>query len=203
MRASRRSRAHNHPATGGAAARTPAAGRPLILPLAIALVLLGITLAAWRMLSPTVASAPSMAAKGPVAPAIDVPTVDGGHFSLAAQRGNPVILFFMTTDCSGCEDETRALGRLSRADTTGKLAILMVAMTPQSDTPAAIRAYRARNQGPDRFWAVDQGGAITRAYGITALTSTVLIDRGGHVAGRHISDSLDLATLQAAVRPLL
>jgi peroxiredoxin len=114
-----------------------------------------------------------------------------------------VILFFMTTDCSGCVDETRALGQLSRTATTGKPTILMVAMTPQSDTPAAIRDYRARNHGPDRFWAVDQGGAITRAYGITALTSTVLIDRSGHVAGRHISDSLDLATLQAAVRPLL
>jgi cytochrome oxidase Cu insertion factor (SCO1/SenC/PrrC family) len=129
--------------------------------------------------------------------------VDGEHFSLAAERGKAVVLFFMTTDCPDCVAETHALGQLARLDKTGKLSILMVAMTPQSDTAEAIRAYRTRNQGPDRYWMVDQGGAITQAYGITALTSTVLIDHTGHIAAHYTATSLDLATLQTVVRPLL
>lgn len=183
--------------------RTPATGsqRPLLLPLVLVLVLLGGGVTAWRALSPA-APAPAATGSGPVAPAIDAPTVDGGRFSLAAQRGKVVVLYAMAAWCITCMPESAALGQIARADTTGKLTTLLVDESPQSDSAAAVQAFRARTQGPARSWVIDRGDAIAQAYGIAALETTVVIDRTGHIAARYGS-SIDLATLQAAVRPLL
>ncbi len=182
---------------------TPAARRPLVLPLVIVLVvlvLLGGGLAAWHAVSP--APPPAATGTGPLAPTIAAATVDGDRFSLAAQRGKVVVLYAMAAWCTSCVPESTALGQLVRADTTGKLTTLLVDESPQSDTPQAVRDFRGRTQGPARSWVIDRGSAIAQAYGIAALDTTVVIDRTGHIAARYGS-SIDLATLQAAVRPLL
>jgi peroxiredoxin len=175
--------------------------RPLLLPLVLVLVLLGGGLAVWRLVSPA-ASSGVTTGTGPVAPAIAAPTVDGGHFALAAERGKVVVLYAMAAWCTSCVPESSALGQLARAEPAGTLTTLLVDESPQSDTPQAVRDFRTRTQGPDRAWAIDQGGAIARAYGITSLDTTVVIDRAGHIAARY-SGSIDLATLQSVVRPLL
>jgi peroxiredoxin len=167
----------------------------------IVLALLAGGLAAWHALVPATAP-PAATGTGPLAPAIDAPTVDGDRFSLAAQRGKVVVLYAMAAWCTSCVPESVALGQLAPAGTTGKLATLLVDESPQTDTPAAVRDFRARTQGPARSWVIDRGSAIARAYGIAALDTTVVIDRSGHVAARYGS-SIDLTTLQAAVRPLL
>ncbi|HZS88705.1 MAG TPA: TlpA disulfide reductase family protein [Chloroflexota bacterium] len=189
------------PARGASSARPDVPRRPLLLPLVLVLVLLGAGLAAWHTFGP---AAPSGAATGtgPVAPTIDAPTVDGGRFVLSAQRGRVVVLYAMAAWCTSCVPETTALGQLARSDGRRGVVTLLVDESPQTDTPQAVRDFRARAQGPARTWVLDQGGAIARAYGITMLDTTVVIDRSGHVAARY-SGSIDLATLQSAVRPLL
>lgn len=201
--AASRSRTRGRPTSGH---RTPAtaARRPLLLPLVLVLgvlILVGGGLTAWHALSPATAP-PAATGTGPVAPAIGAPTVDGGRFALSAQRGKVVVLYAMAAWCTSCVPESSALGQLARAGTTGKLTTLLVDESPQTDSPAAVRDFRARTQGPARSWIIDKGGAIAQAYGITALDTTVVIDRSGHIAARYGS-SIDLATLQAAVRPLL
>jgi len=184
---------------GQAASSTPAARRPLVLPLVLVLVLLGGGLMAWHVFRPTPGGATT--GVGPVAPAIDAPTVDGGRFALAAQRGKVVVLYAMAAWCTSCVPESTALGHLAQAEPAGTLTTLLVDESPQSDTPQAVRDFRTRTQGPPRAWVLDQGGAIARAYGITSLDTTVVIDRAGHVAARY-TGPIDLATLQSAVRPL-
>ncbi len=179
---------------------TPTARRPLVLPLVLVLVLLGGGLTAWRVFSP--ASGGATTGTGPLAPAIAAPTVDGGRFALAAERGKVVVLYAMAAWCTSCVPESTALGQLARAEPASTLTTLLVDESPQSDTPQAVRDFRTRTQGPDRAWTIDQGGAIARAYGITSLDTTVVIDHGGHIAARY-SGSIDLATLQSVVRPLL
>lgn len=182
-------------------APTPPTRRPLVLPLVVVLVLLGGGLATWRVLSPA-APASTTTGTGPLAPAIDAPTVDGGRFALAAQRGTVVVLYAMAAWCTSCVPETTALGQLARADGRRGVATLLVDESPRSDTAQAVRDFRGRAQGPPHAWVLDQGGAIARAYGITSLDTTVVIDRSGHIAARY-SGPIDLATLQSAVRPLL
>src|SRR5690348_5935985 len=149
-------------------ALTPATRRPLVLPLVVVLVLLGAGLAAWRTLSPG-ASSGATTGTGPLAPAIAAPTVDGGHFALAAQRGKVVVLYAMAAWCTSCVPESTALGQLARTDGRRGVETLLVDESPQTDTSQAVRDFRARAQGPDRVWVIDRGGAIARAYGVTAL----------------------------------
>ena len=203
MRTSRAFRARSTPVAGRRARPPPAARRPLLLPLVLVFVLLG-GLAVWHTFRPAAPSGSSGAAAGtgPVAPAIAAPTVDGGRFSLATQRGKVVVLYALAAWCTSCIPETTALGQL--AHTAGRRGVetLLVDESPQSDTPQAVRDFRARAQGPERSWVIDRGGHIAQAYGITALDTTVVIDRAGHIAARY-NGSIDLATLQSAVRPLL
>jgi peroxiredoxin len=175
--------------------------RPLVLPLVIVLVALGGGFAAWRSLGPGMFSGAATGA-GSLAPTIAAPTVDGGRFVLAAQRGKVVVLYAMAAWCTSCVPESTALGQLARTDGRRGVETLLVDESPQTDAPQAVRDFRARTQGPQRVWVRDQGGAIARAYGITALDTTVVIDRAGRIAARY-SASVDLATLQSAVRPLL
>lgn len=199
MSASRTTGAHGGPTPRSRAVPAPAARWPLLLPLVIVfvvLVLLAGGSTAWHALNPVF---PSASGSGPQAPAVNAPTVDGDRFSLAAQRGKVVVLYAMAAWCTSCVPESAALGQLARADKTGKLATLLVDESPQTDAPAAVRDFRARTEGPARSWVIDRGAAIAQAYGITTLNTTVVI---GHVAARYGS-SVDLATLQAAVRPLL
>jgi peroxiredoxin len=203
MRPSRAFRARSTPVTGRRAGPPPAARRPLLLPLVLVLVLLG-GLAVWYTLRPAAPSGSpgAVAGTGPVAPSLDAPTVDGGRFSLAAQRGKVVVLYAMAAWCTSCIPETTALGQLAHTDGRRGVETLLVDESPQSDTPQAVRDFRARAQGPERSWVIDRGGHIAQAYGITALDTTVLIDRAGHIAARY-NGSIDLATLRSAVRPLL
>jgi peroxiredoxin len=169
----------------------------------LVLVLLG-GLAAWHTFSPAAPSGSlgAAAGTGPVAPAIYAPTVDGGRFSLVAQRGRVVVLYAMAALCTSCIPETTALGQLAHTDGRRGVETLLVDESPQSDTPQAVRDFRARTQGPHRVWVIDHGGTFAQAYGITALDTTVLIDRAGRIAARY-NGSIELATLQSAVRPLL
>jgi peroxiredoxin len=162
--------------------------------------LLGAGLAAWHIVSRGLSSG-AATGTGPLAPSVDASTVDGGHFALAAQRGK-VVLYAMAAWCTSCVPESTALGQLARTDGRRGVVTLLVDESPQTDTPQAVRDFRARTQGPQRVWVRDQGGAIARAYSITALDTTVVIDRAGHIAARY-NGSIDLATLQAAVGPLL
>ncbi len=186
-----------------AARPAPTARRPLILPLVIVVLGLGLGLAAWHTLGQTAARPSSPPAAGPVAAAIDAPTVDGGHFSLAAQRGKVVVLYAMAAWCTSCVPEASSLGQLAQSDQWRRgVATLLVDESPQSDTPAAVHAFRDRAQGPAQSWVLDQGGAIAQAYGVTALDTTVVIDRAGHIAARY-SAPVDAVTLRTVVASLL
>lgn len=109
----------------------------------------------------------------------------------------------MAAWCTACVPEAAALGRLGRTDRWQRgVAPLLVDESPRSDTPAAVQAFRARTQGPARSWVLDQGGAIARSYGITALDTTIVIDRAGRVAA-HFNAPVDERTLRATVERLL
>jgi peroxiredoxin len=190
------------PHAGHASSDPPSATRrPLVLPLVVVLVLLGGGLAAWHTFGPA-ASFGAATGTGPLAPAIAAPTVDGGRFALAAQRGKVVLLYAMAAWCTSCVPETTALGQLTQEDGRRGVVTLLVDESPQTDSPQAVRDFRVRTQGPERVWVLDRGGAIARAYGITSLDTTVVIDRAGHIAVRY-NRSIDLAALRTAVRPLL
>ncbi len=117
------------------------------------------------------------------APGFRVPTLDGGTFELAQQRGRVVGLFFMAAWCATCLPEAKAWDNLSRELTGRGLSVLIVSADP-GDTPAELRQFRQAAGGGEVAWALDPNGTIVRPYGVTSLDTTIMIDREGRVAYR-------------------
>lgn len=135
---------------------------------------------------------------GPPAPDISVATIDGERFALAQQRGRPVLLFFMAGWCTTCVPVAQDIDRLTKGKDAPQDLVVLVVGADSTETAADLAAFRQRAGGPSKHWALDSTRQITRAYGVTALDTTVLIDRQGQIAFRNTSKQ-SLATMTQQV----
>ncbi len=133
---------------------------------------------------------------GPVAPDVSATTLEGEQFSLAQQRGKPVLILFMASWCTTCVPTAKDINQLTKTKDGQGLSVLVVDADAR-DTPAALSAFRQQVGGPSKYWAIDTKGQITRAFDVKALDTTILIDRQGHIAYRNNSrESLTTLTQQ-------
>ncbi len=151
---------------------------------------------AWNAYSRAKASAPAAAApvptlvpvgtvgalEGEVAPDFTVPTLGGGAFSLAAQRGKPTVIFIMAYWCGTCIPEAQALARLHQ-EYGDRLSILALDVDPSS-TPEALAQFKAAVGDPDYAWGFDVGQEVAKAYKVFSLDTTIIIDANGVVVYR-------------------
>ena len=77
----------------------------------------------------------------------------------------------------------------------------MVSNDPQ-DTAQTIEGFQQRGDVAPLPWALDQGGDVTRALGVSALDTTVIIDREGEIVYRDAT-STDHATLERELEEVL
>jgi hypothetical protein len=78
---------------------------------------------------------------------------------------------------------------------------LVVSNDPE-DTPQTIEGFRQRGDIAPVPWALDQRGEATRALGVNALETTVIIDREGEIAYRDAT-STDYETLKSELEEVL
>lgn len=166
---------------------------PLFLALALTLAACGTPSSAAR----SGQAAPS----GPPAPDISVATIDGEQFALAQQRGRPVLLFFMAAWCTTCMPVAQDIDRLTKGKEAPRDLVVLVVGADSTETAADLAAFRQRAGGPSKHWALDSKRQITRAYAVTALDTTVIIDREGQIAYRN-NTKPTLASLTQQVRTL-
>ncbi len=186
-------------ATRGDPLASAAERRPHLLPFVIVLVALAGGWGLWQAVGSRAAPlAPGNGARA-LAPPIETRTVDGGRFSLAAQRGKVVVVYSMAAWCIACLPEAIALGQVAGTARPSSVVTLLVDESPMSDTAVAVRAFQERTRAPVRSWVIDRGGTIARAYSVAALETTIVIDRAGRIAGRYRT-SLDVGALQRAIR---
>jgi len=119
---------------------------------------------------------------GQVAPDFTVPTLDGGSFSLAEQRGKPTIIFFMAYWCGTCIPEARALTRLQQ-EYGDRLSIVAIDLDPSS-TPDALNQFKSAADNGAYVWAFDTGQQVTNALQVQALDTTLVLDAEGHIVYR-------------------
>lgn len=137
------------------------------------------------------------------APDFTLPTLAGTTFHLAAQRGHVVVLYFMATGCAGCEPGSTALAEsLTSAHIQGAeaLAIDVSGSDRSADLEAFVQSLGISASAPVQ-WGIDTTGAITTAYGVQVLETTVIIDPQGRVAYRN-NGSVPSAQLTQIVRNL-
>lgn len=79
--------------------------------------------------------------------------------------------------------------------------MLMLATDP-NDTPRTIAGFRQKGGIAPLPWAVDKNGAISRALGVNALETTVILDREGEVVFRD-AKSTDYETLRRELEEVL
>lgn len=121
--------------------------------------------------------APRTLPAGTPAPELALPALDGPPLSLAALHGRPVLVHFFATWCEPCREELPALARLAaRLDPATGPVLLTVDV---GEVPVRIRRYFERSfagSAPGFPVLIDEDRAAARAWSITTLPATVLLD---------------------------
>lgn len=124
-----------------------------------------------------------VAARSPALP-FRVQTVEfsgGGWFDLEAARGDVVVMFFMAAWCPTCLPEAKALARIQQRYGDRGVSVLVLDVDLR-ETEFELQGF-SDQVGPNELtWAFDAESRIIRAYEVTGLDATVIIDREGYIA---------------------
>jgi peroxiredoxin len=123
------------------------------------------------------------------APALSGRLLDGGTFDLAATRGKVVVLNVFGSWCTPCADEAPALEATYQA-TQGR-GVEFVGLV-ERDAPDKTRAF-VKTYGLTYPAVMDDDGGLVarfRALPVSAVPSTVVLDRSGRVAARWVGPVL-------------
>jgi thiol-disulfide isomerase/thioredoxin len=136
-----------------------------------------------------------------VAPPVSGTTVTGSHLSLAAYRGEVIVLNFWGSWCAPCRDEAPGLGALARQLQASGVRFVGVDIRDEPDSALAFMqtfriGYPSISDPADlialEFRATDPPSAIP---------STIVIDRGGRIAARIIGP-VTYDSLKALLTPI-
>jgi cytochrome c biogenesis protein CcmG, thiol:disulfide interchange protein DsbE len=135
---------------------------------------------------------------GTAAPALRLPTLDGGRLDLADLRGRPVVVNFWASWCRPCTRELPLLGQALADHTGDRLAVVGVLV---NDDPASARAFQRRAGGT---WpvGVDTGGRAVAAFGAVGLPQSYFVRPDGTLASRSLGE-LTRASLQQQLAAIL
>ena len=116
-------------------------------------------------------------------PSFRVRTLAGKTLTPPGPSDQPMVLYFMAAWCSSCAIPAGELAQVKKDYGPRAPTILAVDVDP-SDTADDLRAFARGIKDADYDWAMDQGGAMVRAFGVKALDTTVILAPGGRVAVR-------------------
>ena len=137
---------------------------------------------------------------GQLAPAFELPRLDGGaKLSLDELRGRVVLLNFWATWCKPCEAEMPAMQRLANelAGTDFELIAVSVDASPDE-----VRAFRER-LGLRFPILLDPDKRVASAYQSYRYPESYLIDRDGRILSRYIGPrDWDSAAYRDRIRAL-
>lgn len=141
------------------------------------------------------------AGKRPMAPELSGETISGDRLDLADLRGNVIVLNVWGSWCAPCRAEAPALKKVS--EQTYDLGVRFVGIDTR-DNDAAARAFE-RNYGITYPSFRDPDGKLLLRFNgripLSAVPSTVLIDRDGRIAARVIG-ATNYTTLSELVKDL-
>ena len=107
--------------------------------------------------------------------------LDGEPMSLADFRGRIVLVNFWATWCGPCVAEMPSLDRLEAKLGGRDFTVITVS---EDRNPAVIAPFYEEHGLRHLKRYHDPSGALSRAFGIRGLPTTVLIDREGQEIGR-------------------
>ena len=133
------------------------------------------------------------------APAFALTTFDGAPLTLAAHRGQVVVLNFWASWCyPGCYEEAPILERNWRAYRERGVVVLGVAI---QDKREAAEKF-VRDFGLTFHNAQDPSGAVSVDYGVYGVPETFFLDRQGRIRAKHMSAVTDVVFRETVERLL-
>ena len=155
------------------------------------------------------ARAPDSAAAGQIAspragfpaPDFTLPLASGENVSLAAYRGQVVILNLWASWCLPCRAELPAIEAVYTAQRERGLAVLAVNSTYQDSVDRALGFVD--ELGVTFPILLDHDGSVSKRYLLRALPTTFFIDRQGIIREVIVGGPMPLSTLQSQVEALL
>jgi peroxiredoxin len=110
---------------------------------------------------------------GMLAPNFVLPTVAGEILTLSEATGSPIVLNFFASWCASCREEMAMFEQANQDGTT----VIGVDLREKSEVVQAL----ADETGATFPLALDRTGEVTRAYKVTNLPATYLLDAEGRV----------------------
>ncbi len=107
------------------------------------------------------------------APHFQAPTLDGQVIDTRDIDETPYALLFVTPDCPSCRQAVTSLGPVRKR--VGSNIVILCNGRPED---AARLARIAESDVP---FALDEGGAVGKAFGITSSPMTVIVDEEGQI----------------------
>ena len=115
------------------------------------------------------------------APEFRLASRSGGEISLSQLRGQVVMINFWASWCGPCRQEFPVLDAMYRK--YRPMGFTLLAINVESDPADAERFLAAT---PVTFpVAFDAGNAVSSSYGVSAMPTTLIIDRKGQVRWLH------------------
>ncbi|MEW5744351.1 MAG: TlpA disulfide reductase family protein [Nitrospirota bacterium] len=118
---------------------------------------------------------PVTAAKGLEAPPFELADLEGKTWRLADLKGKVVLLNFWATWCDTCKQENPSLQALMNAEKENDRFVFLTVL--YKDTPANAKEYLKANGFT--FPVLIDTNNVGRAYGLTGVPETFLIDKRG------------------------
>jgi cytochrome c biogenesis protein CcmG, thiol:disulfide interchange protein DsbE len=133
------------------------------------------------------------------APAFALTTLDGAPISLAAHRGQIVVVNFWASWCyPACYEEAPVLEQNWRAYRERGVVVLGIAI---QDTREAMEKF-IRDFGLTFPNAPDPSGKVSVDYGVYGVPETFFVDRQGRIRVKHVSAVTDAVFRQTVDRLL-
>ena len=107
------------------------------------------------------------------APHFQAPTLDGTVIDTRDIARTPYALLFVTPDCPSCRQAVTSLGPVRKRVGSN----IVILCNGRLDDAARL----ARLVDPDVRFALDEGGAVGKAFGVTASPMTVVVDEEGQI----------------------
>lgn len=105
-------------------------------------------------------------------------TLDGEQITLSSLQGQPVLLNFLTTNCTWCRTEMLSLSQVYKR--TDNVQIKILGVVVGQDTAGAAQFAAEQNLGVEIV--VDESGASRSAFQLERVPTLVFIDAAGKIA---------------------
>ena len=147
--------------------------------------------------APTPTPEPGPAVEGAPAPDFTLAGLDGKPITLSALRGKRVLLVFLTTWCTDCRPELPELQKLYETRDGRNLTVLAV---DTMESATLVQRFMQR-YGCTFPVALDEEGAVAKAYEAYVIPASAFIDSAGVVARREIG-ALTVERVEAILKDI-